>query len=84
MSAVIAFILNSRIAQAIGAALAAMAGLWAYGRARERRGRQRGAEGVAREAAQDTVDRVEQGNEQVADNRGDDPDERVRRNDGKW
>jgi hypothetical protein len=40
-------ILSSPIVKWLGAALAAIAGIWAYGRAREQRGRQRGAEEAA-------------------------------------
>lgn len=58
--------------------------LWVGGRARERSGRQAGRSEAERDAARDTVERIEKGNEQVADNRGGNPADRLRRNDAKW
>jgi hypothetical protein len=84
MPPILSLILSSRRVRWLAGALAAIAGIWVYGRAREQRGRQRGAEGVARDAAQDTIKRVEEGNEQVADRRGADPADRLRDNDREW
>jgi hypothetical protein len=58
--------------------------LWVGGRARDRTSRQAGRSEAERDAARDTVERIEKGNEQVADNRGGDPADRLRDNDAKW
>ena len=48
------------------------------------RGKKKGAQDTRREAVEDAHERVEQGRDHLRDNRDDDPDERLRRNDGKW
>jgi hypothetical protein len=64
-------------AVAVVGALLAFAGVYIAGR---KDGRQK----AAQDAAEETVNRVEKGNEQVARNRGADPTERLRDNDRRW
>lgn len=74
------WIATSRAGRAVGAAIAVLAAL-GLARAKWRSDGHREAE---REAQDDARDRVEKGNEAVSRNRGDDPADRLRRNDGRW
>ena len=73
-------ILRTRLGQAAAVALAALAAL---GLAR-REWRAQGREEAEREAQDDARKRVEEGNEAVSDNRGDDPADRLHRNKDRW
>lgn len=80
MGFVLKWLLGSKIAQAIGGALVALAALWGYGAAKKREG----AKAAKNKGLRDAQKRVEKGNQAVADDRGDDPADRLRRNDGEW
>jgi len=73
-------ILRTRLGQAAALALAALATL---GFAR-REWISQGHEEAEREAQDDARERVEKGNEAVSDSRGDDPADRLHRNDDRW
>ena len=45
---------------------------------------ERGRKEAERDGLRDTQERMERGREAVSRNRGDDPVDRVRRNDGRW
>jgi hypothetical protein len=77
---ILKWLLGSKVAQAIGGALVALAALWGYGAAKKREG----AQAAKNKELQNAQKRVEKGNQAVADTRGDDPAERLRRNDQKW
>lgn len=80
MSAILSLILNNGIVQALIAGVAALLAFWGWGAAKKREGRQEGRA----EAAEDTIERVKDGQRQVDRNRGADLDERLRRNDEEW
>lgn len=47
-------------------------------------GKSSGKKGAQNDAMRDTQDRTQKGREALRAGRGDDPSERLRRNDGKW
>ena len=73
-------VMRTRLGQGLALALAALAALGLYGRSKRSQGRSE----AEQEAQDETQRRVEKGRKAVRDGRGDDPDERLRRNDGKW
>jgi len=62
------------------AAVIAALGILGYGQAKKREGRKEAED----DAAQDTLDRFRKGQDALGDDDGGAPDERVRRNDGRW
>lgn len=73
-------IIGSKLARAIGGTLVAVLAVLGYGAAQRRKG----AQAAKNEGLRDAVDRIEKGSQAVRDGRGDDPADRLRRNDGKW
>ncbi len=73
-------ILRSKAGQIGVLVMAALAGL---GLAR-RHWMNQGADNLEQEIRDDTQRRVQSGRDALRDGRGDDPDERLRNNDGKW
>ena len=71
----------------LGAALGGVAAIVAVILARwqgRSQGRREGRKEAETDALKDTRDRVERGREAVRDGRGDDPADRLRRNDGRY
>ena len=73
-------VMRTKLGRAAALALAVLAAL---GLARSK-WRSQGRSEAEQEAQDETQRRVEKGRKAVRDGRGDDPDERVRRNNGKW
>jgi len=74
------WIAGSRAGQAVAAALAALA----YLALAKRQSRLQGRSEAEQEAREDADKRVQKGQDAVRDGRGGDPDERLRKNDGRW
>lgn len=64
--------------------LALVAAFFGWGKINKSQGRKEGRDEAVRKGLQDAQERVEEGSRRVAGNRGDDPADRLRRNDGIW
>ena len=71
---------GTKAGKRVGIAFAAILGVLWYGRTKHSQGR----DDAQQEAREDAQKRVEKGREAVRDSRDDDPDEQLRKNDGRW
>lgn len=77
-------LLTNRIVRSFLLVVAVALGVYFYGLYKLQQGLREGRLDAATQAAEETIQRVEQGNSAVVRNRGGDPTERLRNNDQFW